>query len=566
MAAVTHDNLYKVRHSAAHLLAHALIQLYPGLKLTIGPVTKHGFFYDFLPTEHLSEIDLAKIDTRMRELAKKNYPITGCQVPKAEARTIFSDNKFKLELIDGIPGETVGVYTQGDFADLCAGGHTESTGDVKHFMLTGLAGSYWRADRTGTQLQRIMGIAFETKQDMDAYLQKLEDAKTYDHRNLGKQLDLFSFHPEAPGSVFFHNKGTFLFNKLVNLVRDAQKHLFQEVRTPMIMHTDLWKTSGHYDNFKDNMYFTHIDEHDHAIKPMNCPGGVLMYKEKPHSYRELPIRLAEFGLVYRHELSGVLHGLSRVRCFTQDDAHTFCMPEQAEDEVMAQVEMVLAVYKKFEFADIKFAVSTRPAKSMGAQSQWDTATDALKNALNRLNIPFIVQEGEGAFYGPKIEIAIEDAMERSWQCGTIQFDFNLPERFDLEYIQSDQTKARPVMLHRAILGSVERFLSVMLEHYKGRLPLWLAPVQARILPISEKQVDYAKVVCQKLAAAGIRVEIDHSNDKISAQIRRAQLDQIPWMLVVGDKEMDQNTVTLRHRDGTQEFGKTVEFLIEIANK
>jgi threonyl-tRNA synthetase len=558
----THDALYNVRHSAAHLLAQAVLELFPGTLLTIGPVTEDGFFYDFLPPKNFKESDLKKIEKMMRRLAKKNHKIEGKTVSKDEARKLFKDNKFKLELIDEIEDEEMGIFSQGDFFDLCAGGHVESTGKVEHFQLTAISGSYWRADRDGQALQRIRGIAFETAEQLDDYLKRIEEAKLSDHRTLGKQLDLFTFHDEAAGSVFFHDKGTFLYNALINFMRDKIKNDYQEVKTPMILHEKLWKTSGHYDNYKENMYFTKVDEATHCVRPMNCPGGILIYNEKPHSYRELPLRMAEFGLVYRHELSGVLHGLFRVRSFTQDDAHSFCTEDQIKSEIVKMLELSKATYDVFNFKNVTFAVATRPEKAMGEERLWDKATVALKSAMDELKIPYNVKEGEGAFYGPKIEINIEDTMGRQWQCGTIQVDFFLPENFNLEYIDSDQKRKRPVMIHRAILGSIERFLGILVEHYKGKFPLWLAPIQARVLTISEKQHDYGQQIFNKLRESGLRVDFDTSDDKISGKIKRAQLEQLPWMIVIGGKEAEAGTVTLRHRDGKQEFGLSVDELIK----
>ncbi|MBY0353444.1 threonine--tRNA ligase [Candidatus Babeliales bacterium] len=554
------EQLHNLRHSAAHLLAHAVTELFPGTKMTIGPVTETGFFYDFLPTTNFKEEDLPRIEARMRELAKKDYKIVGGQVPKAEARERFNDNQFKLELIDEIPGDTVGIYSQGDFYDLCRGGHTSSTGDVKHFQLTSISGSYWRANREGVALQRISGIAFETKEDLDAYLQRLEEVKMYDHRRLGKELDLFSFHEEAPGMPFFHHKGLLVYNKLIEFIRSLLRKDNQEIRTPLMMAEDLWKTSGHYDFYKDKMYFCTIDEQTDCVRPMNCPGSILIYKERPRSYRELPLRLAEFGYVHRYELSGVLHGLFRVRAFTIDDGHIYCTIDQVGDEVLKVLALADKVYRAFNFSKIKIAISTRPEKYMGDDQDFEKATNSLKSALDRTGVAYIIQEGEGAFYGPKIEIVIEDSMGREWQCGTVQVDFTLPTNFDLEYIASDQSKKRPVIVHRAILGSIERFLGMVLEHCKGRLPFWIAPVQARILMITDHQSAYATSLYEQLTAHGLRVEIDTSGDKISAQIRRAQMDKVPWMLVLGKKEEEQKTVTLRLADGQQQGDLTVHDL------
>ena len=568
------EKLNNIRHSAAHLLAQAVLELYPGTKMTIGPATETGFFYDFLPNQNFSEEDLSKIEAKMHELAKKNYKIVGKQISKKEARELFKNNPFKLELIDGIEDETVGVYCQGDFCDLCKGGHVKSTGELKHFKLTSVAGSYWRANKDNAALQRIYGIAFETKEDLDKYLKQIEEAKKYDHRKLGKELDLFSFHPEAPGTAFFHDKGVIVFNKLIEFMRYMLKGDYQEVKTPIIMNESLWKRSGHYENYLDKMYFssplkefTAGEETNYCVRPMNCPGGILIFKEKPHSYKEFPMRVAEFGLDYRYELSGVLHGLFRVRSFTMDDAHVFCTPEQVESEILKLLELVNNVYSKFGFTKLKMAVATRPdEKYIGSEELWDKATNALKYALEQQGFDYKVKEGEGAFYGPKIEIVIEDNMGREWQCGTIQIDFFLPKNFELEYIKSDQTRETPVMIHRAIYGSIERFLGILVEHYKGRFPFWIAPVQARVLTITDLQNDYAKEVYKKLFEKDIRVELDQSGDQISAQIRKGQIDQIPWMIVLGKKEQENETVTLRHLDGKQEVGLSVDELIKRAQE
>ena len=561
------DTSNNLRHSAAHLLAHAVLELFPKTLITIGPVTDHGFYYDFLPEKNFKNEDLESIENKMHELAKQDLKIAGKEISKTEAKKLFKNNKFKLEIIDSLPENgKITIYSQGDFVDLCKGGHVASTGKIKYFKLTGISGSYWRADRSGQALQRISGVAFETKKELDEYLQKLEDLKLYDHRVLGKQLDLFSFHEESPGIVFFHDKGTRIFNELIDFMRNLQDgDGYQEIKTPLIMNESLWRTSGHYENYKDNMFFTKIDGTSHCVRPMNCPGGILIYKERPHSYKELPIRVSEFGMVHRCELSGVLHGLLRVRGFTQDDGHVYCTEEQVVDEISKILDLTNTVYKKFDFKNIKFVVSTKPEKAIGSDELWETATEALKNALEKNSLPFSVNEGEGAFYGPKIEVIIEDAMGREWQCGTVQVDFFLPKNFNLEYIDSDQSKKQPVMIHRAIYGSLERFIGILTEHFKGHFPFWLAPVQARILTITDKQVDYAKKVLEELKSANLRIEIDESGDQISAQIKRAQLEKLPWMIVIGKKEEEQNTVTLRHSNGKQEFGLKVKDLISRSN-
>ncbi len=558
------DKLFAMRHSAAHLLAHAITELFPGTILTIGPATEEGFFYDVLPTRNFKEEDLPVIEAKMHEIAKRGYPITGGQVPKDEARKLYVNNKFKNEIIESIPGETVGIYRQGDFFDLCKGGHVTSIDEIKYFALTGLAGSYWRADRTKDVLQRISGVAFLTQEDLDAYHKRVEDAKLYDHRRLGKQLDLFSFHEEAPGMVFFHPKGLQIYNALIDYSRKMQNADYQEIKTPIVLNEALWHQSGHYDNYRDNMYFTKTHDESCCVRPMNCPGSILVYNERPHSYRELPLRLSEYGLCHRYELSGVLHGILRVRAFTQDDAHIYCTMEQIVEEVMKVLTLANTMYKRFGFDNVTLVLTTRPEKSIGADEGWDYAIRSLQNALEQAGAPFTIKAGEGAFYGPKIEMHIQDALHRSWQCGTIQVDFFLPENFDMSYIDSDQSRKRPVIIHRAIYGSIERFLGVLLEHYKGAFPFWLAPVQARILVITDGQRSYAAEILQKLKQQNIRVEVDETGDQISAQIRRAQMDKIPWMLVLGKKEQEQQTVTLRDLAGKQEFGLTLDTLIERA--
>lgn len=560
------QQLHNIRHSAAHLIAHAVLELFPGTKLTIGPVTETGFFYDFLPVKNFKEEDLPLIEVRMHEIAKRNLSIVGRQVPKAEAREVFKDNKFKLELIDGIDSETVGVYRQGDWDDLCRGGHTATTGEVQYFKLMSISGSYWRADREGTALQRITGIAFTTKKDMDDYLQRLEDLKLYDHRRLGQQLDLFSFHDEAPGMPFFHAKGMIVYQGLIDFMRRLQRKDYQEIRAPLILDTELWKQSGHYEHYKQNMFFTTIEERSYGVRPMNCVCSALVYKERPHSYRELPMRIAEFGHVHRYEMSGTLHGLFRVRTFTQDDTHIYCTSDQLESEIGKLLALAQHVYKTFGFDNVEMMLSTRPEKFMGDIATFDQATESLKRAFETANIPYKIQEGDGAFYGPKIDMKIHDAMGREWQCGTVQVDYNLAKNFDLEYVDADQSRKRPAVIHRAILGSIERFFGILLEHHKGHLPFWLTPVQVRVLMITDGQKDYAQHIYQQLFDVGLRAELDESGDQISAQIRRAQMEKIPWMVVVGKKEQEQGTVTLRYVDGKQEFGLTVEALFEKAGK
>ena len=554
------DYAHKLRHSAAHLLAHAISELFPDTLLTIGPPTECGFFYDVLPKETFKQQDLMRIEKRMRKIAARGLEITGGQVPKAEARKLFAHNPFKLELIDAIEADTVGVYHQGDFYDLCRGGHVENVSEIVHFKLTHLAGSYWRADKDNAQLQRIYGIAFPTKAELDAYLKRQEEAKKYDHRKIGRELDLFSFHQEAPGMPFFHERGRRLYQSLIDYSRKMQASAYSEVKTPLILDEQFWHTSGHYQHYKEHMFFTQHEDVSRCIRPMNCPTSILLYKEKPHSYRELPLRMVEYGLVHRRELSGVLHGLMRVMAFTIDDAHIYCMPEQIEAEVCGVLALAGRMYERFGFTNVHMRLATRPEGSIGSDEQWERATEALKAALIAHGSAFTIHEGEGAFYGPKIEMHIEDVMGRTWQCGTVQLDFFLPENFDLRYIASDQSRKRPVIIHRAIYGSIERFMGILLEHYKGKLPFWLAPLQARVLVITDAQRSYAQEIVAHLAAAGVRVEVDMSSDQIGAQIRRAQLEQIPWMLIVGAQEQESGTVSLRDYTGSQEAGLTLDEL------
>ncbi len=561
------NDIMALRHSAAHLLAHAVMELYPQTILTIGPATPEGFFYDMLPARNFKEEDLPLIEARMKEIADRNLPLTHEPMSKEEARKLYKNNPFKLELIDGIPGDTVGIARQGDFYDLCKGGHVASTGLLKNLKLNNISGSYWRADRNGQALQRISGIVFFTAKDLADYEKAKEEAAKYDHRRLGKQLDLFSFHDEGVGFPFFHPKGKLVLNLMTAYMRRLQQeHGYQEISTPQMLSDELWKRSGHYAHYKDKMYFCFIDDQSYAIKPMNCPGSILIYKTRPRSYRELPLKLSEFGLVFRHELSGVLHGLMRVRSFTIDDTHIYCMPDQIEKEVMTIIKMTYAMLKKYGFEHINVAIATKPEKAIGSDLLWQKGTDALKHALDNAGIAYTINEGEGAFYGPKIEFQIKDSMGRLWQCGTIQVDFFFPENFDLHYIASSGKQERPVMIHQAIYGSLERFFAILLEHYKGHLPFWLAPEQIRILTITDAQKPYGQKVLEQLHAHGLRVEMDESSDQISGKIKRAQEEKIPWMLVLGQKEVDNNTITLRHNDGKQEFGLTLEQVLAKAQE
>lgn len=558
------EQLSILRHSAAHLAAQAVSELYPKTLFTIGPATKDGFFYDVLAEHNFKEKDLAVIEERMHELAQKNYPITHTQIPKEQARKIFANNPFKLELIDGIEGDTVGLSQQGNFFDLCRGGHVASTGEIKYFKLTGLSGSYWRADKSKQQLQRISGTAFLTEEDMLDDERKKEEAAECDHRKIGKELDLYSFHEEGPGFAFMHPKGMSIMLALITLLRKLlQKAAYKEIQTPIILSDELWQRSGHYAHYRDNMYFCMIDQKSYAIKPMNCPGAILVYNERPRSYRELPLRLSEFGLVHRHELSGVLHGLFRVRSFTQDDAHIFCTPDQLEQEILSTIQLIFQVYKKFSFSSIAVAVSTKPTNAMGDDALWQKATAALENGLKKAGVAYTIQEGEGAFYGPKIEFKVQDSMGRQWQCGTIQIDFFQPINFDLSYINNQGAKERPVVIHRAIYGSLERFLGIITEHFKGHFPFWLAPIQIKILTITDGQKPYAQAVYEQLIDKGIRAELDQSSDPIAGKIKNAQLEKIPWMIVIGKKEAENNTLSIRYTNGKQELGISFDTLMEL---
>lgn len=543
-----HD-LTTLRHSAAHILAEAVKQLYPEVKLGIGPAIEDGFYYDFDRPEGFTPEDLEKIEKRMHEIVNADEPFIRTEVSKAEAERVFANEPYKLELIREIPDETVTTYRQGTFTDLCRGPHVERTGQVKVFKLLSVAGAYWRGSEKNPMLQRIYGTAFPTQAELDEYLTFLEEARKRDHRRLGKDLDLFSFHEEGPGFPFWHPKGMIVLNAVLDYWRRLHiQHGYHEVRTPMILNEELWHRSGHWDTYRDNMYFTEIDEHTYAVKPMNCPGVMLIYKETLRSYRDLPLKYAELGHVHRHEKSGVLHGLFRVRAFTQDDAHVFCTPDQAEVEIVKIIDLIQTIYAKFGFTDYRIELSTRPEKSIGTDEMWETAENALHQALRSQGIEYAVNPGDGAFYGPKIDFHIRDSMGRSWQLGTIQLDFSMPERFELEYIGEDGKPHRPVMIHRAILGSIERFMGIIIEEYAGAFPLWLAPVQVVLLPIADRHVQYANDVAEKLAKLGLRVTVDARNEKTGFKIREAQVQKIPYMLITGDREVEAGKVSVRQRE------------------
>lgn len=538
------------RHTSSHILAQAVKRLYPEAKFAIGPAIENGFYYDFDVPESFTPQDLEKIEAEMKKIVAADYPIVREEVSREEALAFFAEQgeKYKEELIRDLPEDVqVSLYRQGEFVDLCAGPHAPSTGKIKAIKLTSVAGAYWRGDENREMLQRIYGTSFPKQKELDEHLKMLEEAAKRDHRKLGRELDLFSIHEEGPGFPFFHPKGMIIRNELESFWREVHTRWgYQEIKTPIILREDLWKQSGHWDHYKENMYFTEIDEQAYAIKPMNCPGGILVYKNRPHSYREFPLRMAELGLVHRHELSGVLHGLMRVRSFTQDDAHIFLLPEQIKDEIINVIELTDYLYRVFGF-DYHVELSTKPEKAMGSEEDWENATQALREALEEKGIEYKVNEGDGAFYGPKIDFHLKDCLGRTWQCGTIQLDFQMPERFELEYTGEDGEKHRPVMIHRTCLGSIERFIGILIEHYAGAFPTWLAPVQVKILPITDRHLDYCRQLAEEYKEHGIRVEVDERNEKVGYKIREAQLNKIPYMLIVGDKEVEEGTVSVRAR-------------------
>ena len=546
----TPEGLHAIRHTAAHVMAQAIQHLFPDVKFAIGPAIANGFYYD-LDSEHtFTPEDLQAIEKEMAKIVKQNIPLQRAELPRSEALAMFAakDEKYKVELINDLPEDAIiSTYTQGDFTDLCAGPHCPSTGRVKAFKLQSIAGAYWRGNEKNKMLQRIYGTAFPSKEELDAYLHMLEEAAKRDHRKLGKELGLFAIMDEGPGFPFFLPNGMVIRNELINYWRQVHRRYgYEEIKTPMILSRKLWETSGHWDHYKENMYFTQIDEQDYAIKPMNCPGGMLVYKLHPHSYKELPIRAGELGLVHRHELSGALHGLFRVRCFTQDDAHIFMMPSQIRSEIKNVISLFDEVYATF---GLKYhaELSTRPENSMGDDATWELATQGLRDALEDCGLDYVVNEGDGAFYGPKIDFHLTDSIGRTWQCGTIQLDMQLPERFELTYTGEDGLKHRPVMIHRVVYGSIERFIGILIENYAGAFPAWLAPCQVRILPITDKHVEYAKKLADKMFDLGLRVHLDDRNEKLGYKIREAQVQKVPYTLVVGDKEMEEGTVNVRRR-------------------
>lgn len=543
---------HTLRHTASHILAQAVKRLWPEAKLAIGPAIDKGFYYDIDMEHILTPEDLGKIEKEMSRIVKENLPITKSVMPRQEAIEFFKakNEDYKVELIQDLPEDAViSCYSQGDFIDLCAGPHVASTGKVKAFKLQSIAGAYWRGDEKNKMLQRIYGTAFEKKEELDAYLHMLEEAAKRDHRKLGKELGLFVIKEEGPGFPFFLPKGMALRNELENFWREVHHEFeYEEIRTPIILNKQLWETSGHWFHYRENMYTTIIDEEEYAIKPMNCPGGILVYQNEMHSYRDFPLRYAELGLVHRHELSGALHGLFRVRAFTQDDAHVFMLPSQMQSELMKVIELFDRIYSQF---GLKYHVelSTKPDNAMGDDAIWEAATEALRNAIEAKGIPYVINPGDGAFYGPKLDYHIEDSLGRTWQCGTIQLDMNLPERFQIEYVGEDGQKHRPIMIHRACFGSMERFIGILTEHYAGAFPTWMAPVQVKILPISEKHVEYAKDLAKQMHRDYVRVEVDDRSEKIGYKIRQAQMAKVPYMLVVGDKEVEEGTVNVRKHGG-----------------
>ena len=545
---------HTLRHTASHILAQAVKCLWPEAKLAIGPAIDKGFYYDIDMEHTLTPEDLGKIEKEMSRIVKENLPITKSVMSRQEAIEFFKSKNedYKVELIQDLPEDAViSCYSQGDFIDLCAGPHVASTGKVKAFKLQSIAGAYWRGDEKNKMLQRIYGTAFEKKEDLDAYLHLLEEAAKRDHRKLGKELGLFVIKEEGPGFPFFLPKGMALRNELENFWREVHHEFdYEEIRTPIILNKQLWETSGHWFHYRENMYTTIIDDEEYAIKPMNCPGGILVYQNEMHSYRDFPLRYAELGLVHRHELSGALHGLFRVRAFTQDDAHVFMLPDQMQSELMKVIELFDRIYSQF---GLKYHVelSTKPDNAMGDDAIWEAATEALRNAIEAKGIPYVINPGDGAFYGPKLDYHIEDSLGRTWQCGTIQLDMNLPERFQIEYVGEDGQKHRPIMIHRACFGSMERFIGILTEHYAGAFPTWMAPVQVKILPISEKHVEYAKELAKQMHRDYVRVEVDDRSEKIGYKIRQAQMAKVPYMLVVGDKEVEEGTVNVRKHGGDE---------------
>ena len=565
LTAKDEKGLAALRHTTSHVMAQAVKRLYPNTKLAIGPSIADGFYYDMEFETPLTSDDFEKIEAEMKKIVKEDLKIERFTLPREKAIEFMKEKEepYKVELIEDLPeGEEISFYQQGEFVDLCAGPHLMSTKEVgKAFKIMSLAGAYWRGDEHNQMLTRLYATAFAKKDELEAYITMMEEAKKRDHRKLGKELGLFMMHEAGPGFPFFLPKGMVLKNTLLDYWREIHRKAgYVEISTPVILNRSLWETSGHWDHYKNNMYTTVIDGEDYAIKPMNCPGGVLVYASEPRSYRDLPLRMGELGLVHRHEKSGQLHGLMRVRCFTQDDAHIFMTPEQIKDEIKGVAGLINEVYSLFGF-QYHVELSTRPEDSMGSDEDWEMATDALRSALDELQLPYVVNEGDGAFYGPKIDLHLVDCIGRTWQCGTIQLDFQLPQRFELEYVGADGEKHRPIMIHRVVFGSIERFIGILIEHFAGAFPTWLAPVQVKVLPISDKYMDYAQSVLNKLTEAGIRAEVDTRAEKIGYKIREAQTAKIPYMLVVGQKEEEENTVSVRSRAAGDEGARSLDMFI-----
>ena len=558
------EGLFTLRHTASHVMAQAIQHLFPGVKFAIGPAIDDGFYYD-LDSDHVfSQEDFAAIEKEMSKIAKENIPLVKKVLPRDEALQYFKNKgqDYKVMLIEDLPEEeTISLYEQGDFTDLCAGPHLKSTGKVKTFKLMTVAGAYWRGDSKNKMLQRIYATAFFSKEDLDHYLFVRAEAEKRDHRKLGKQLDLFSFHEDGPGFPFFHPKGMILRNKLMDYERELFKEFgYVEIMTPVILSKKLWLQSGHWDHYKENMYFTQIDDEDYAIKPMNCPGGILFFKTQQRSYRDLPMRVGEFGLVHRHELKGALHGLFRVRCFTQDDAHIFMTQEQMKDEVIKCMAMYQKMYGVFGL-EYHVELSTRPENSMGSDELWEISTNALREAIETAGVPYQINEGDGAFYGPKLDFHVQDSLGRTWQCGTIQMDMQLPERFDVNYVGEDGEKHRAVMLHRAGYGSLERFIGILIEHYAGAFPTWIAPVQAKIIPVTDKNLEYAKSVAAAMSESDIRVEVEEANETLGYKIRKAQMEKVPYMIIVGDQEMKGHTISVRSRKNGDQGSQSLPMFV-----
>lgn len=552
----TNEGLEILRHSTSHLMAQAVKRLYPNVQVTIGPAIKDGFYYDFDTDKPFTDEDLPKIEAEMKKIIKENIPVFRKIMTKKDAIEYFKKNNepYKVEIIEDIDADTVSFYEQGDFIDLCRGPHVPSTGYLKSYKLMSVAGSYWRGDSNNKMLSRIYGTAFESKESLDNYLKKLKEAKERDHRKLGKELNLFSFHDEGPGFPFWHPRGMIIYKEVESYIRkENEKRGYVEIKTPAILNEELWHRSGHWDNYKENMYFTEIDETKFAIKPMNCPGGLIVYNSNIHSYRDLPLRVAELGFVHRHELSGALHGLFRVRAFTQDDAHIFCTEEQLADEIINTIDYYLSVYKDFGFKNFEIFVSTRPTKSIGTDEAWELATNSLINALDKLNIAYKINEGDGAFYGPKIDFNIKDVLDRNWQCGTLQVDFSLPMRFEISYEGKDGRKHTPVMLHRAILGSMERFIGILTEHYNGKFPLWLSPLQVAIVNVlnNKNQIERVKEIANAFKNENFRVEIDDGNDNLGTKIKKYRLQRTPYTVIIGAEELSSGKLSVRTRSSKE---------------